>query len=241
MIKRKINYKDQYASNRLPESPNYELTMTTAWFLAQGLFVSARLLFQLLVRESRGSTFAFKFFWQLSILSFFRFLMVYGTVIGHYIRVVGGQVFGKIISYAEPPITACFGIIPRIRVFIVVIPFVLFWIFFQEFLPFQRLFLIPDWDFIADCGEVCVQCFTGRFFAQWCDASEEKGVSFPKLVFGMIRLLVPWWLLPMRFSERCCCLLWSGISGSVVYGSNISIEKNIKFSISNSYLDRSKS
>lgn len=208
-------------------------------FLAQGLF-SARFIIQLISSEKAGKVLSPIIFWQLSIFASF-LLMVYGAF-RHDIVIVGGQVFGYYIYIRNLQLQNSWDKFPKwIRVFIVVMPFVFFGYLFSGDFSFPDLFSNPEiGTLLLTWGSIGQVFFTGRFFAQWYYAEQKKESHFP-VSFWYISIIGAVMIASYAIFRKDAVLFIGQAFGILVYARNISIEKNIKFSISNSYLDRIKS
>jgi 4-amino-4-deoxy-L-arabinose transferase-like glycosyltransferase/lipid-A-disaccharide synthase-like uncharacterized protein len=208
-------------------------------FLAQGLF-SARFIIQLIRSEKAGKVLSPLVFWQLSILASF-LLMVYGTF-RQDIVIVGGQIFGYYIYIRNLQLQNAWDKFSKwLRGLILVLPFCFFGYLFITHFSFPSLFFNPEIDtLLLTWGSIGQVLFTGRFLAQWHYAEQKKESYFP-ISFWYISIFGALMIASYAIFRKDAVLFIGQAFGILVYGRNISIEKNIKFSIPNSYLDRIKS
>ncbi|MDG1277791.1 MAG: lipid-A-disaccharide synthase N-terminal domain-containing protein [Algoriphagus sp.] len=208
-------------------------------FLAQGLF-SARFIIQLIRSEKAGKVLSPLIFWQLSILASF-LLMVYGTF-RHDIVIVGGQVFGYFIYIRNLQLQNAWDKFPKwSRVLILIMPFVFFGFLFSGDFSFPSLFSNPEiGTLLLTWGSIGQVLFTGRFFAQWYFAEQKKESHFP-ISFWYISIVGAVIIASYAIFRKDAVLFIGQAFGVLVYARNISIEKNLKFSIPSAFLDQIKS
>ncbi len=205
-------------------------------FLAQGLF-SARFIIQLINSEKAGKVLSPLIFWQLSIIASF-LLMVYGTF-RQDIVIVAGQVFGYYIYIRNLQLQNAWIKFPAwFRISVLVLPILFFGYLFSGDFSFPALFSNPEiGTILLTWGSIGQVFFTGRFIAQWYYAEQKKESHFP-ISFWYISIVGALMIASYAIFRKDAVLFIGQAFGILVYARNISIEKNLKFSLSASFLDR---